>query len=99
MKSYGLIVMGYWMKKMKKSLLLWQGPFRLYFLQTMPSPLCTAEKMPQMLQQHSAKVHFGSAMQGLDVNDKVRKIAANLNTPQSALKWLWCEFPPTSALD
>jgi|LakMenEpi03Aug12_release.lakeMendotaPanAssembly.Ray.scaffolds.fasta_scaffold20890_11 hypothetical protein len=24
------------------------------------------------------------------------RVAANPNTPQSALKWLWCEFPPAS---
>jgi hypothetical protein len=24
------------------------------------------------------------------------RVAANPNTPQSALKWLWCEFPPSS---
>jgi hypothetical protein len=23
------------------------------------------------------------------------RVAANPNTPQSALKWLWCEFPPS----
>jgi hypothetical protein len=24
------------------------------------------------------------------------RVAANPNTPQSVLKWLWIEFPPTS---
>ena len=23
------------------------------------------------------------------------RVAANPNTPQSVLKWLWCEFPPS----
>ena len=26
------------------------------------------------------------------------RVAANPNTPQSALKWLWIEFPPPSSL-
>ena len=26
------------------------------------------------------------------------RVAANPNTPESALKWLWCEFPPSSSL-
>jgi hypothetical protein len=30
-------------------------------------------------------------------NPEVRaRVAANPNTPQSVLKWLWCEFPPSN---
>jgi hypothetical protein len=25
-------------------------------------------------------------------------VAANPNTPESVLKWLWCEFPPSASL-
>jgi hypothetical protein len=30
-------------------------------------------------------------------NPEVRaRVAANPNAPQSVLKWLWCEFPPSN---